>query len=118
MPPINGESSWTFRGIEYLNHILILELIHRSDIELPFNHILFHYPSLKRNEHDSQPRFVKNPLKNSINDKDIELANIEQGAKAATNKNIIEPPPIMLTSKEKLTFTKGILKEGKLIQEL
>jgi hypothetical protein len=101
MPPINGTSTWTFRGIEYLNHILILELIHRSDLELPFKHILFHHPSLKRSENDAQPRFVKNPLKNSSNDKDIELTNTEQGSRTATGKSVIEQPPTTFSFKSK-----------------
>lgn len=101
MPPISEASTWTFRGVEYLNHVLILELVFRSDIEIPFNYILFYHPSLKKNDNDAQPRFVKNPLKNSNNDKDIELANTEQGSQAATNKNVIEQPPIMFSFKRK-----------------
>ena len=106
MPPINGSSTWTFRGIEYYNHILILELMYRSDLEIPFKNILFHHPSLKRNENDAQPRFIKNPLKNSSDDKDIELANTEQGSRNVTCKKVIEQPPIMFSFKRNANLYK------------
>lgn len=101
MPAHSGVSTWTFRGLQYKNHCLILELLHRSDLEIPFYIIECFHPKLERLEADGKPRYVKDPTKKPLDNENIELDTTGDAAEKHTNNNIIEQPPVLYSFKHK-----------------
>lgn len=94
MPPMSDNSIWTFRGLSYKNHILILELIYRSNLNIPFKAIEYYHPRLEKIETDNKPRYIKDPDKKPLGGEDIELDNSGQGSEKRSNLNTVEQPPI------------------------
>lgn len=101
MPAHSGVSTWTFRGLQYKNHCLILELLHRSDLEIPFYVVECFHPKLERLEADEKPRYVKDPTKKPLDNEDIELDTTGDASERYTNNNTIEQPPVMFSFKNK-----------------
>lgn len=101
MPAHSGVSTWTFRGLQYKNHCLILELLHRSDLEIPFYVVECFHPKLERLEADEKPRYVKDPTKKPLDNENIELDTTGDASERHTNNNIIEQPPVMFSFKNK-----------------
>ncbi|MDF2985213.1 MAG: hypothetical protein K0R50_723 [Eubacterium sp.] len=101
MPAHSGASTWTFRGLQYKNHYLILELLHRSDLEIPFYIVECFHPKLERLEADGKPRYVKDPTKKPLDSENLELDTTGEAAEKHTNNNIIEQPPVMYSFKNK-----------------
>ncbi|MCX7745571.1 MAG: Tn7-like element transposition protein TnsE [Clostridia bacterium] len=101
LPPVKGPSTWTFRGLAYKNHRLILEITYRSNLEIPFTEIELYHPKLEKLEADRQPRYAKDPTKRSIDNKDVELDSTGQGAESRQNQNVVEQPPVMFNFKRK-----------------
>lgn len=94
MPPMGNNSVWTFRGLSYKNHILILQLLYRSNLNMPFNVIEYYHPKLERIESDNKPRYIRDLDKKPLDKEDIELDNSGQGSKKRPNLNTVEQPPI------------------------
>lgn len=94
IPPICETSVWTFRGLSYKNHTLILELLYRSNLNMPFNVIEYYHPKLEKIESDNKPRYKKDPDKTYLNNDDVELDNTGQGAEKKPNLKTVEQPPI------------------------
>lgn len=107
VPPQFGRSTWVFRGLEYNNHILILELISRSDLEIPFNEIEIFHPKLDKRESDNRPRYVIDPDKKNNDDNDTELDTTGQGSEKQNSGNTIEQPPVMFSFKNKPRIVKN-----------
>lgn len=101
IPPHSGYSTWTFRGLTYKNHCLILELLHRSDLAIPFTRIECFHPKLERLEADRKPRYVKDSTKKPLDGDSIELDTTGQASEKHTNNIIIEQPPVMYSFKYK-----------------
>jgi hypothetical protein len=114
IPPVNDSSKWTFRGLQYNNHRLILELLFRSDLEAPFQDIEVFHPRLDRSESDGSIRYKKDPNKEPSDNQDIELETSGEAANRKKNHNIIEQPPTMFSfmikpriyKKRKIAFSK------------
>lgn len=101
MPAHSGVSNWTFRGLQYKNHCLILELLHRSDLEIPFYVVECFHPKLERLVADGKTRYVKDPTKKLSDNENIELDTTGDAAEKHVNNNIIEQPPVMFSFKNK-----------------
>lgn len=106
LPPVNGPSTWTFRGLAYKNQRLILELVSRSELILPFTDIDLYHPKLEKIETDSRPRYAKDPTKKPTDYKDVELDTTGQGAEKHPGHNIVEQPPVMYSLKIKPRISK------------
>ncbi len=101
MPAHSGVSTWTFRGLSYKNHCLILELLHRSDLVIPFSNVECFHPKLERLEVDKNPRYVKDPTQKPLENETIDLDITGDGAEKHANNIIIEQPPVMYSFKNK-----------------
>ncbi len=101
MPPMNSTSVWTFRGLAYKNHRLILDLLYRSDLNMPFNTIECYHPRTEKMETDNKPRYTKDPEKKPLDNEDVELDTTGQGSEKQPNLNTVEQPPILFGFKKR-----------------
>ncbi len=95
IPPINDMTKWTFRGIQYINHVLILELLGQTGLKSPFLNIEYYHPKKEKYEMDNKDRYIKDPKKKLLNDGDIELDTTDQGSEKTPNHIKIDQSPIL-----------------------
>lgn len=101
VPPMNGNSVWTFRGVSCYNTTLILELIHRSKLNRPSFRIAYSHYSLEKLEADNKPKRAVQTRGVTGEDGEVVLDNdLLQSAKKQQSQKITGQQPILFSFKE------------------
>lgn len=90
LPPI-GQLELHVRGVQFINHVLVKEIIAISGFRHPAQDIVFWHPSKKRHESAYGDKKVRLSTK-SRND-DYVINDQSENAKEDTNQDVLETPP-------------------------
>lgn len=112
-PPMNGESTWTYRGIMFYNNILILELIHRTGVKSPFRSIFYSSPKFYRTETDQEPGTTKQNRKIRGDVPEVELIDTDESAIGWEEPLNVEGSPVSFSFQFK-PYMRKIRKNTKL----
>ncbi len=89
MPPVGNGSNWTVRGIGIGKDILILEILSKTNLYMPFNEILYTHPSLTSAEYSDDnrnSRIVRNQYDRDV----IDLETTGKGANKTQEEDIVD----------------------------
>src|SRR5690606_1313903 len=93
LPPI-GQLELHVRGVQFINHVLVKEIIAISGLRHPARDIVFWHPSKKRQESIYGDKKVRLTTR-SRND-DYVINDQSENAKEDTNQDVLETPPTFM----------------------
>jgi hypothetical protein len=89
--PSTGKLELHVRGVQFINHVLVKEIIAISGFRHPVGDIVFWHPSKKR--HESIYGDKKLRLSPKSNNDDYVINDQSENAKEDTNQDVLETPP-------------------------